>query len=607
VTAPVTAAPKAKANPTTAPAAPVAPTAPVEATRADRLRPAFPLLLTLAGLLCWWFGVQAVHPDHMSDLGLVSVSNVGVLLAPALITAGFLWSLARKELSVPVVLLHVMALIVVLYGTAPMVEPVPGFRILYRHAGIVDYISRHGSVDPGIDAYFSWPGFFSLMAFVDHVAGIKSAVSLGPWAPAFFNLLYLGPLLLLYKTNTVKPRLMWLAVWFFYLANWIGQDYLSPQALASFSYLVVLAVILRWFGSDSSEALRRMVKDEASKPRGKVMGGVIVAVFASVVASHQLTPFAILAGIGALAIFRRIRVPKTLLIVMGLGVVAWLGFMTTSYLSGHSEVLTGSIGKVNQSAAKNVTARLNGSDDHLFIVNLRMLMTGALWLTAAAGWFVRRRRGHKDGVFALLAVATIPLVIVQPYGGEMLLRVYLFALPFTAFFAASIVAPRRPGAAVPWTRILPAALACTMLIGAFYYTRWGNESVDTFHHDDVAAVTALYRLAPQGSYLLGASDNLPWKATNYETYHYETVAAATESTDPNAVGYNTLSRLRDHRAEGAYFIVSDSQRRHVETFGLLPAGALDRVEDVLTGSGDTTLVYSNAHAHIYALNGGPTR
>jgi hypothetical protein len=592
-------APAAKAPKTVVPAAP-------PATRADRLRSAGPLLLTLAGLVSWWFGVQAVEPAGMSDLGLVSVLNVGVLAAPFLITAGFLWSLARKELSVPTVLFHVAALIVVLYGTAPMIQPVPGFRILYRHAGIIDYIARNGSVDPGIDAYFNWPGFFSLMAFVTHVAGIKSAVSLGPWAAVFFNLLYLGPLLLLYKTSTVKPRLMWLAVWFFYLANWIGQDYLSPQALAYFCYLTLLAVVIRWFGSDSSAAIRHAVKGQVAKPGGKARAGVVVAVFAAVVASHQLTPFAVLAGVGALAVFRRVRVPKTLLIVMGVGVAAWLGFMTTSYLSGHSEVLTSSIGKVNQSATKNVTARLNGSQDHILIVNVRMVMTGALWLAAAAGWFVRRRRGHKDSVFALLAVATLPLVVLQPYGGEMLLRVYLFALPFAAFFAASIVAPRRPSA-VPWTRILPAGLVCTLLIGSFFYTRWGNDSVDTFSRDDVAAVTALYRLAPEGAYLLGASDNLPWKAKHYDSYLYESVAAPTDTTDPDAVGYNTLSRLRDHRADGAYVIISESQRRHVDTFGLLPPGALDRVEDVLYMSGEITLVYSNTTARIYALNGGPTR
>src|SRR5690606_18972448 len=49
------------------------------------------------------------------------------------------------------------------------------------------------------------------------------------------------------RTFTQDQRLIWLGVWFFFLANWVGQDYFSPQALNFFMHLVIVAVCLTWF------------------------------------------------------------------------------------------------------------------------------------------------------------------------------------------------------------------------------------------------------------------------------------------------------------------------------------------------------------------------
>ena len=48
-------------------------------------------------------------------------------------------------------------------------------------------------------------------------------------------------------------------------------------------------------------------------------------------------------------------------------------------------------------------------------------------------------------------LSPLPLIVANSYGGEMVFRVYLFALPFVAFFAAASLFPdagsrRDPGA-----------------------------------------------------------------------------------------------------------------------------------------------------------------
>src|SRR2546422_651786 len=109
------------------------------------------------------------------------------------------------------------------------------------------YIMRTGTADPNLDTYFSWPGFFVLSAFVTQVAGYQSILSYAGWAPVFNNLIYVGPMYMIFTSFTTDKRLIWLGLWFFYLTNWIGQDYFSPQGLNFFLYLVIIAILLKWF------------------------------------------------------------------------------------------------------------------------------------------------------------------------------------------------------------------------------------------------------------------------------------------------------------------------------------------------------------------------
>src|SRR5204863_1433745 len=96
-------------------------------------------------------------------------------------------------------------------------------------------------------AYHNWPGFFALTALLTESAGLERGIDLAPWASMFFNLLYLGPLVVILRSVTRDERVVWLSVWLFYLGNWIGQDYFAPQALNYFFHLTVIAVLLTWF------------------------------------------------------------------------------------------------------------------------------------------------------------------------------------------------------------------------------------------------------------------------------------------------------------------------------------------------------------------------
>ena len=96
-------------------------------------------------------------------------------------TVGFSLTLQRLQLRVSLLALYLVLVIIMLYGVENIIEEAPRFSVVYRHAGYTEYIMRTGTVDPSLDAYFSWPGFFVLNAFVTRVAGYQTILAYAGW------------------------------------------------------------------------------------------------------------------------------------------------------------------------------------------------------------------------------------------------------------------------------------------------------------------------------------------------------------------------------------------------------------------------------------------
>ena len=164
---------------------------------------------------------------------------------------------------------------------------------------------------------------------------------------------------------TSDPRLPWVAAWVFYPHHWVYQDYFSPQALAYFLYLALFAIVLRWFShrrevgerpfrraAAATQALIVIPKSVTSALRVEDGGGAphvasprlarqraaLVAVcfllVAAAVPTHQLTPYAILAGATALVVLRLCSFSMLPAIALVL-TVTWSVFAAGPYLNGH--------------------------------------------------------------------------------------------------------------------------------------------------------------------------------------------------------------------------------------------------------------------------------
>jgi dienelactone hydrolase len=330
---------------------------------------------------------------------------------------------------------------------------------------------------------------------------------------------------------------------------------------------------------------------------------VVLGIFAAMTTGHQLTPFPalltvlVLTGVGRL---RRTALPVTMAVVLA----GWISYMTIVYLVGHFHSTFGAFslsGNLNQ----NVTSRVKGSSGHLFIVHARIGMTAALWGAAALGFVRRVRRGKLD--LALLVMALVPFVlpIVQPYGGEMLIRVFLFALPSVSFFAAALLYPSRAAGRTMATTATLVALGALLLVG-FQYARYGNERVDGFTRGDVDGVAALYRIAPQGATLAAVADNLPWKYQGYAAYRYRSLAsmpAWRRTLNPDPASVIAQFEFREFKPP-TYVIATRSMRISSETYEGKDSAIVDTVR-LLRRSGLARVVYDRGGATILRLRRDP--
>ncbi len=329
---------------------------------AARLSPLTPaLVLTLLAVVLWALEISHIRLQAIGNFGFINALPAAFFGAVALLALGFV--LALRCPSPPRWLLgvQVLLLLLFLYGTVIIAEPLPRFATAWLHAGFTDYIAHTGRTVPSFDARFNWPGFFSAAAMLTRAAGLKSPVTLLRWAPFYFNALYVIGVYALASAITRSERAHWLAVWLFLTTNWVGQDYFSPQAFAYLLALAFAAIVLTWFrhppswfsvtskftkyAATTQRRFTRWVsalsvaREEdtsvvASRNEQLVLAAIALAIFAAMTVSHQLTPPAVIIWTLALVITRRCRL-SSLPFVMITIFALWLSYGAVAYWSGH--------------------------------------------------------------------------------------------------------------------------------------------------------------------------------------------------------------------------------------------------------------------------------
>ncbi len=342
--------------------------------------------------------------------------------------------------------------------------------------------------------------------------------------------------------------------------------------------------------------------------------GLLIALFAATVPAHQLTPFVMLGVLTVLVLIGKSEL-RGLPILFGVVVAAWVGFMAEPYWSGHFDDMFGGMGGVGGNVSSSVSGRIEGgSSTHKLVLYTRVLLAGGVMALACYGWW--RRRDHKYRERSLLVLAFVPFLGfgMQSYGGEMALRVFMFALPGAALLAALALFPRTGVTAKERDRDrislapLAALMAGLVLMGGFLVARWGNEPFERTRPGEVAAMNYVYAHDDPTVRLLWLSNDLvdnvtpamPWGARDMEKVQYvPTLAPA----DPVLVS-GLVKSLKD-AGPNSYLMVNRSQVVYLQMDVGYSAAWENRLLQNLDGRDELRKVFVNSDVTMYTMRQQP--
>jgi hypothetical protein len=610
-----------------------------------------PVVLVLEGLVMYILALKVppgpmrgVDPADIDGLGLISALPATAFIAILIMIVSFFVTVSQSTDRKFLLLFQIAAITFALHGAGALVAEQPRFPTAYIHAGFVEFIGRTGDTAINIDARMGWPGFFALFAFVTKAAGISDMTPILQWTPLLSNLLYLLPFVLILRQVVATTRARWFAALLFILVQWIGQDYFSPQGFTFALYLAFVAILLRWFGRVEPrtkpippKGLRKWIgKLDAMTPGELANTGtfradkllmllMLIALFLASVASHQITPFMMLGVLTAFLLFKRTTLTWALPFFLGLMVLAWISYMTVGFWASQIDTIFGGLGNIVQNLRSNTGDRIEGTDPaHAIVLQARLGILAVILGCAAAGLFRRLRRGVFDRSALILLCVPVLALALQSYGGEIGLRIYMFALPGACLLAAYAFFPNLPADSadvrdetVPLRKrnvrfnpqltrkisLVLAACFAVMFAMAFLVARYGNEKFERVTTGEVAALHYVYehdKPSARVIYLVPkegpeVTPSMPWGERDIERVSFAEQALVFK--DPTRID-KAVAKLKS-QPRNSYLMVSRAQVSYLQLNEGFPDDWGERFRAALDKSPDIKRVFANEDAALY--------
>jgi hypothetical protein len=611
-----------------------------------------PWALTLAACGLGLLSLVSASESAVGPYGLIQALPLGYFVSLLVLLTAFIMTWVNRETRYPQFIAEAIVLVLLLHGAPAIVESEPRFPAAWVIAGFTDYIAHTGHLLP-IDARFSWPSLLTGGALLSRAGGLQSVITVLKWWPVFINLMYLPPLFLLAKQILRDHKKAMLVVWIFPFANWVGQDYYSPQAITYLLYLVFACVVLGPFAANRGTLLPRRKQrytladgrahaSPESQGRGRRLLGpfaanrgtllprrehrytladgrahaspeggglarrevitlvvVMLLVCSAMATGHQLTPYFAFAMVAVLAIVGRTRLAvwPAVLFLLATG---WVCYGAQTFWAGHFHEVFGGVGHLGGNVSAGLVNRLRGSPAHYRVLDIRLLMVGGTWVIALAGLFLGRKTSADRRAVAVLMFVPLLVLAGQPYGGEAGLRAYLFSLPGALCLVVLALT-----AGIARLRVIAVALLTALLIPGFLVARWGNELSEMVLPAEISGMRAVYAMAPPGSSLLPITNAVTWDFMDVGKYKYVSTKIPlflSESTFDK--GVSAVAALLKN-PQGGYVVITYSQLMYAQQSFGVPDNWVQNIERHLVGSHLFRLVYRNSATSVYEYVGRP--
>ncbi|HWC81371.1 MAG TPA: hypothetical protein VG756_15580 [Pseudonocardiaceae bacterium] len=549
--------------------------------------------LAVTAIVCWVVGFRPVDPTTIGSFGLLPRLSPILVLAYPLLVAAFVVELrtGRTAVLTGITVLAVFAV----YGLQPAAEPAGRLPVAWLHTGFADYINAHGAVLPNFDTRFSWPGFFALLALLIGASGLKDGSALIIWAPVVLS----GGAVLAVRAIALavfrRDRIAWLAAWIFLAGNWTEQDYLSPQGSSYLLLLAGLAVTFRYLSSVGpvdpihKGQFRRPAVPAGSARDRLVALGLVVLLAIALAPTHQLSPYMLAGLLFVLASCGRLWA-RWLPVAVLLAAVVWFVLGARDFWIGQLHIITGSLGDLGSSVNDGLDKRLSANLGRESMLGVRIGLTCAVGALAGIGAIVLRRQGKRSLTLVLMAVAAFGLAVAQPYGGEILIRCYLFALPLFALLGAVVLD------ALAGTRawaVVAVGLAGLML--AVVTARGGNDAYVAFTRADIAVAQQAYARA-------GTGQRIDTVAAYAPVSDWQRIGAVKQaSLESSCVPFPDPQRCV-LAAHPDFLVLNAAQDAYGRIYYGMPSGWTTALADQLVASGKYQRVFRQDSSQLLELS-----
>jgi hypothetical protein len=577
----------------------------------------------------WIFALTRIDTARLGGLGLPAILPIAFYAAVVLLVLSAATELARPEPDKVRMSLHAIILVVILYGTAAIIYPEGRYSWLYKTIGVVQYVNAHGALNPNIDIYQNWPGFFAVAAWFDRIAGVASPLVYAKWSQLAFELAALPLLYLIYSALSLTSRQRWAAILLYSASNWIGQDYFSPQALGSFLGLGIMALVIRWL------YLGRLVSEDGQleqveRPAWRQTLGpclVIMFIFVVLTFTHELSPYMITVQIGILMLLGLLR-PRWLPFALGLIAVGFL-IPRFGYVNHHFGLLK-SLGQFFSNATPPAFDRGAVPVSQDFIERSAEALSLSMWGLALVGAWLRRRAGKTVLALVMLAFSPIVLLVLGAYGEEGILRVYLFSLPWTAALVAITLAPLPVWRTLPGKRrkdrkdrkeetrsvrerrrlqgTFAVPITLTVVLALFFPAFFGDDLSNVMTVGEVTSVTSFFESATPGR-IYSPLDHSPLNDTwRYNYFPITALFGDKAMYQKDYIGKHIAARLAGAawsqlgKYKAAYVVITPSMLAFNEAYQVTTTGRLSLVIREMSVSPYWTLLYSRGGTLIYRLS-----
>ena len=322
---------------------------------------------------------------------------------------------------------------------------------------------------------------------------------------------------------------------------------------------------------------------------------------AAIATSHQLTPFMAIASAAVLVIAGRTRV-RGMVIVAALITVGWVCYGAVAFWSGHIDMLIGGLGNVGGNVDTGVTQRLVGNVYHERVLDTRIVTAAFIWGLGLLGGLVwRPRNGNRAAALLLLFLASFGMIAAGDYGGEGVLRVYLFSLPSAVCLVAALIS------SLPRFWHGQVALCCILLLMTplFLVSRWGNELFEMARPGELAATVEVYRIAAPGSSIITFNSFGPSQYYNAaeDITGFPTVNVPLTTLGPQALA--EITAVAADNPKGGYVLMTAAQEEYGWLTEGLPENWGTTIDKMLAHSSNYKLRYSNPDAQVFQYTPHP--